>query len=208
MVIKGSSGLLYRISDLIMRLVYLNLLWTVFTLLGFIVFGFFPATTAMFAILKKWVAGDTEFSVFPVFWKTYKSEFQKVNGLGFVLLLFSIIFYVDFKIISSNELFNQSFISGSLIVLLFIFSVFCLYFFPVYVHFNLPFFQYFRVTFFMSFISPLRTLIMLAVTVGLLYLLMINPGYIPFFGVSAISFAMMWISNKVFLKFEQREQEV
>ncbi|WP_084028990.1 YesL family protein [Bacillus sp. J33] len=64
-----------------MRLVYLNLLWIAFSLLGIVLFGFFPATAAMFSVVRKWIMGETDVRVFKEFWQTYRKEFWKANRL-------------------------------------------------------------------------------------------------------------------------------
>lgn len=81
MELNGFVGVLYRTSEWIMRLVYLNLLWIAFSLLGIVLFGFFPATAAMFSVVRKWIMGETDVRVFKEFWQTYRKEFWKSNRL-------------------------------------------------------------------------------------------------------------------------------
>ncbi len=46
-------GGLYRICEWVMRLAYVNLLWIGIFWLGLVVFGFFPSSAAMFAVVRK-----------------------------------------------------------------------------------------------------------------------------------------------------------
>lgn len=62
----------YRFAVWITRFAYLNLLWIAFSLVGLGVVGFFPATAAMFAVVRKWVHGEKDIPVFQVFGKTIK----------------------------------------------------------------------------------------------------------------------------------------
>lgn len=78
----------YSISEWVLRFAYVNVLWISFNLLGLIVFGFFPATIAMFTVVRKWVLKETDISVFNTFWFAYKKEFFKGNFLGFIISLF------------------------------------------------------------------------------------------------------------------------
>lgn len=63
----GTVGGIYHISNWIMRLAYVNFLWILFTLAGFIVFGFFPATIATFAVVRKWIFDTTDIPIFTTF---------------------------------------------------------------------------------------------------------------------------------------------
>src|SRR5690625_1995366 len=68
----GLSGRLYRICEVITKFAYVNILWFVFTLLSLIIFGFMPATVALFSVTRKWVMGDMDVPVFSTFWGTYR----------------------------------------------------------------------------------------------------------------------------------------
>lgn len=58
MQLGSFSNVVYTICDWIARLAYINLLWILFTLSGFVVFGFFPATIAMLATLRQFIRGN------------------------------------------------------------------------------------------------------------------------------------------------------
>jgi len=45
------------------RLVWLNLWWTLFTLAGGVVLGFGPATVAAYGVARRWVRGESDLSV-------------------------------------------------------------------------------------------------------------------------------------------------
>ncbi len=69
----------YRICTWIMRMAYVNLLWVAFSLLGLGIFGFFPATAAMFVVIRKWLSSEQDIPVFKTFWNAFKTEFIKIN---------------------------------------------------------------------------------------------------------------------------------
>ena len=46
-----------------------------FTMLGIGVFGFMPATTALFSVTRKWIMGKTDIPIFKTFWQAYRGEF-------------------------------------------------------------------------------------------------------------------------------------
>jgi hypothetical protein len=68
---------IYRLSNLILRLVYINFLWILFSLLGLLIAGFFPSTVAMFTVVRIWVLGETDAAIFNMFWKTLNISFLK-----------------------------------------------------------------------------------------------------------------------------------
>ncbi len=72
----------YRFSDRFAKLVYVNILWIAFSLLGGVVLGFAPATMAMFAVTRNWTRGGEEWSLFRLFWRKYRQEFWSANAVG------------------------------------------------------------------------------------------------------------------------------
>ena len=66
-----TSGFIYNVLEWITRFAYLNLLWILFSLAGGVIFGFFPATIAMFAIAREWLKGNRNTN-FNTFWKHYR----------------------------------------------------------------------------------------------------------------------------------------
>ena len=70
-----SMGKIYSVCQWIYRLAYSNVLWLLFMTLGLFVFGAVPSTVAMFAIIRKWIKGETEFPVLSFFGKSIKKSF-------------------------------------------------------------------------------------------------------------------------------------
>ncbi len=81
---------LYAGCEAVVKIAWLNGLWLLFTLLGGVLFGWAPSTAAMCAVIRKWLMGQKDVLIFPLFLDTYKKEFLKVNaiGLAFSALLF------------------------------------------------------------------------------------------------------------------------
>ena len=95
MEMEGLTGRFLRICEVISRLAYANLLWILFTVLGLGIFGFMPATVALFTVTRKWVMGDRDIPVFKTFWNTYRKEFFKSTLFGVVLFAIGYIIYID-----------------------------------------------------------------------------------------------------------------
>src|SRR5690625_78727 len=132
----------YKFSVWITRFAYLNLLWILFTLLGFIVFGFMPATAAMFAVVRKWNMGEDDIPIFKTFWKAYREDFLKTNGLGLILFFIGYILIMEFKILRLQESVIYFIVSFSVLAILILYAIVLSYFFSIYVLFNLNIFYF------------------------------------------------------------------
>src|SRR5690625_3277783 len=85
----------YSITQWFVKIVHLNILWFLFTLMGLLIFGVFPATVAMFTIMRKWIMGEKHIHINKLFWTTYKSEFMKSNLIGVIFIVIGSILYLD-----------------------------------------------------------------------------------------------------------------
>lgn len=197
---------LYVVATWIYRLALVNLLWILFTLVGGIIIGVFPATIAMFSVARKWLMGETDVPVFRTFKQTYKSDFIKGNLLGYLALMLGAVFFFNIKFYQSFE--GISFLLNYVFVFLFLsFGSALLYLFPVFVHFKLSIFQYIKHAYMMILISPFWTLYLLVITFLLYYF---TTQFLPlfvFFGFSLQVVVIMWISLKIFHKIETKHNQ-
>lgn len=195
----------YRLSEWIMRFAYVNLLWVAFTLVGLVFFGFMPATTAMFAVVRKWVMGDKDIKIFTVFWKTYRKDFVKANVLGYLLFIIGYLLTIEFQILRAQSSVTYLIASYGVVALFILLFIIVMYFFPIFVHFNLKPLQYLKWPFVIGIIHPILT-IFLFVAVGLLYYVTFKtiPALLFFFGGSVTAFILMWGSYKTFPKYEKK----
>src|SRR5690625_6197507 len=141
-----SAGMekIYRLTDNIMKLGYINLLTLFFTIIGLVVFGFFPDLTATFGIFRKWLTGFSDIPVTKSYWAIYKKVFIRANIIGGALSFIGVLLYVNLSI---AEVINQKWVHLSYYpILLVIILLLCtsLYVFPVYLHFNITILQTFK----------------------------------------------------------------
>lgn len=202
---KGILGIIYLTMEWITRIAYLNILWVLFTVLGLIVTGFAPATTSMFTLTRKWLKGNTDDKILPIFWNTYKREFVKSNLLIWPLLIAGYILYIDYQYIMlvDGQLFFVLLVVFVNILILYLITI--LYIFPTYVHFKFKnIFQYYKNAFILGFSSPFITFSML-ISLFIIGLVMEKiPGLIPFFLVASSSLVLTWYANRSFIKAEKR----
>ncbi|MFB3171004.1 YesL family protein [Neobacillus sp. 179-C4.2 HS] len=204
---KGMLSGIYRVSEKVMMIAYTNILWILFSLLGFVLIGIMPATAAMFAVMRKLIMEEEEeVPIFNLFWNKYKQEFVKANLYGYLLLLVFAVFLLDIMLFQSLDGWLFTFLSILSAGLLLVFFAVVLYFIPLYVHYDLPFFQYIKTAFLLTFIHPIQTVIMIISGAVIGFILLLLPGSIFFFSGSLYCFIVTKTALKVFAHVEEQKE--
>lgn len=182
---------------MILKLFYLQILWLVFTLLGFVLFGLGPATYAMFAVIRQWVRGNSDLPIFKLFLNAFRSGFKESVSIGMIYLASGFILYVDLLYVQSQVL------RGLLIVISFIYLVSLVYIFPILVHYNWKS-KVLKLKCSLVFgVSYLQyTLLLFVALVAVYFVLFMYPGVMNLFGISIGSYMIMWTANQVFKRIE------
>ncbi|MCL7748470.1 YesL family protein [Halalkalibacter alkaliphilus] len=199
---EGVMWAIYRICNWIMKFAYVNLLWILFTIVGLIAFGFFPATIAMFSIIRKWIMKEVNIPVFKTFWLAFKTNFLKSNVLGLIIMFLGVILYIDLRIIDQLRggwlhIFYYLLLTVSLL-----YSLTLLYVIPVFIHYEMKLIQVLKVSFLLMILNPFSTVSMCAGVLAVLFLMNHIPGLIPFFSGSLLSFIIMFFAYHAFIKNE------
>lgn len=197
-----------NILEWISRLALLNILWIGFSLLGFIVLGFYPATVAMFAVVRRWAMGDFEAPVFSVFWSSYKSEFVKSNMFGAVISLIGIILFIDFLFLKQASSMVQNLLNVPFLIISLIFICSLLYVFPMYVHYNMKVLDVLKNAFFVMVMNPFKTLIMLISCVGLVILFSFAPPLMIVCSGNVLALVMSKPAMNAFNKVNKKHESV
>ncbi|MBM7599999.1 putative membrane protein YesL [Virgibacillus halotolerans] len=202
LALNGVLGWIYGLGNWLAKMMYLHILWTLFTIAGLGVFGILPATSAMFSVINKWFEDGFDAPIFKTFLTTYKKEFFKSNALGILLIGLGIFLYMDMGI---SKQFIQSFsIHIILLVVIFLYIITLLYFFSVFVRYDLTFFYYFKQSFLMALARPFETIAMLICMLILYYLFSYVPVLSVFVGSSLIAFPLAWFARSAFVKVEEK----
>jgi uncharacterized membrane protein YesL len=204
-------GLAYRIAEWIMLLAYVNLLWIFFTGCGLVIAGAFPATAGLFAVVRKWILQGTDLPVWKTFWRSYRKEFLKANLVGYLYLAAGWLIYIDLKFFQ-NDGGTIGLVLSYMFLLAFIFYIVMgLFLFPVFVHFDLKLLKYFKQTFFIVMLRPFEAIVAAAGMLGVYFVMIFVPGFIPFFSVSLAAFIAMKMAHraidKISLKVNPPDQE-
>lgn len=156
MQVSGVYGGFYRISIWITRFASVNLLWFLFTLpffffvynlllvqtvnemivTGFIVltlapFIFFPATTALFSVTRRWIMKE-DIRLISTFWKYYKQEYKMSMVGGIWISLICLLLGIDFYFYLQTS--QSDIFLAFLVIVTFLFSIVTIHFFSIIVH--------------------------------------------------------------------------
>ncbi|MGE8080804.1 YesL family protein [Peribacillus loiseleuriae] len=206
----GSTRLMnniYIVCDWIIRLLYLNLLWFFFTIAGLVIAGIFPATVAMFSILKGWLQEGKNERVFKSFWKVYKEEFGRANRLGIIVLIISIIFYTDW--LFTNQLSGTlgMITKGVLLGSGFVFGITLMYAIPVYLQVDGKAFNTIKLAFLIGITYPHYTFIMMISIASLMLISFLLPMAGFLFFASGLGCVLTFFSMHLIRKIEERTKK-
>ncbi len=165
----------YRFSDRFAKLVYLNVLWIGFSLMGGVVLGFAPATMAMFAICRNWARGDQEGPLVRIFWQKYRAEFWSANAVGGLWTIALAILALDRQAIVTHAhllpyLTETIFFAGIVLS-----AVGLLYTGPVFSYYQLASWAVIYYALAIGFTHPIRTIGMMAGIFGIVLLTKVFP---------------------------------
>ncbi|AOZ93978.1 YesL family protein [Paenibacillus crassostreae] len=235
MEFKGAMGGIYRITEWITRIAYTNILWLVTSIpflfvlllkfmlyqveatsndhvvlnwgLGILApFTLFPAISALFAVVRKWVMGDSEVPIFRTFFTGYKENYKQsmIGGIFYTLLF--VVMWVDFKVYMNFN--NLQLVGGVMLLLLIILFVSMFNFFSMVVHYHMGIFTIIKNAILLTVIRPFR---MIATVLGsgmLLYVATLYPVLIFFFIVSLIALWSFFNFYGSFLKMQEQAERL
>jgi uncharacterized membrane protein YesL len=228
---KGTMGGIYRLTEWITRIAYTNILWLICSspflfvllvkfmlfqteattndhvllnwVLGILApFTLFPAISALFAVVRKWVMGDTDVPIFKTFFKGYKENYKQSMIGGFFYTLLFVIMWVDYKVYMTLD--NLQLVGGVMLLLLVILFVSMFNFFSMVVHYHMGIFMILKNAVLLTVIRPFR---MVATVLGcglLLYIASLYPVLIFFFIITLIALWSFFNFYGSFLKMQEK----
>lgn len=231
MEFNGIMGGLYRISEWIMRLSVINILWVVCSipffylvlvaltvpeggaqmlpLMGILApFTLFPATAAMFTVARKWVSGDADVPLLKTFFRGYKENYLQAMLGGLLYLVFAIIIYTNYKFYLGQ--------TGSLRLLSILFLLFTILlagslfnFFSIMAHLHMKFFQLIKNSLLMTIGQPINTVVILILNLTILYVSFFKFTFlIPFFMGSLIAVVSFFMFYRSFNFLQMKQQQL
>lgn len=209
---RGLMGGLYKITEWISRIAVSNLLWllcsfpfffvaitkylllvtspeqtetmTLYVMMILAPVTLFPATSALFAVTRKWVMGEADVSVVKTFFKGYKDNYKQslVGGIFYTLLF--VIVIVDYKVYM-NQLGAQM-IGMAMLIFMLILIISMFNFFSMVTHYHMKTFQILKNSMLLTLIRPLRIL-STVICVGALGVITAKFPFLILFGFGSLS---------------------
>jgi len=123
---------IYRIIEIAANLVLLNLIWL---LLCLPVVTIFPATAAMFGVIREWIR-DIDNGTIEPFVRHLKANFAQSLWIGFLWTVAGVIILLDFYLISNADLWVKMPLFLALVLLTLCYALTSVYLFPVMVNYE------------------------------------------------------------------------
>ncbi|WP_433943698.1 YesL family protein [Paenibacillus sp. SN-8-1] len=233
---RGLMGGLYKITEWITRIAASNILWLICSIPFFFVVinkillfqtmpnqpetltywlmavlapvTLFPATSALFAVTRKWVMGEEDVSVWRTFFRGYKENYKQslIGGIFYTLLC--VIMIVDYKVYMNMDQFPGAKVIG-IVMLIFMFILFIslFNFFSMVVHYHMGIKQIIKNSVLLTMVRPLRMLstvicagVLVAITIKFLFLILVGLGslmaFVAFFNFYGTYTKMQEMADK------------
>lgn len=204
--VDGIFKWVYEIGNWLAKLMYVHLLWVLFTLLGLVIFGITPATAAMVSVIHKWFDQKEDFPIFKHFFSAYKDQFIKANGVGLLLIAVGAFLYVDIRI--SQQVIQSNYFHAFLLFICFLYFITLLYFFTIFTRYQLRFLYYFRQSFLIAIARPFETIAMIICLVLLSYVYAYLPVLIILMGSSLTLFPVVWFGYRACVQVEEKKEKL
>ncbi|MVO98523.1 YesL family protein [Paenibacillus lutrae] len=227
---RGLMGGFYRISEWVMRLSAINVLWiicsipffffaltglmsgdvnmliqSIFPMAAVAPFTLFPATAAMYTVARKWVTGDEDVPLFKTFFKGYKENFVQSLVGGILFVLIGILLFVSYRFYSNLDnmlvLLSYMFIAMGIVMAGALFNFFC-----IMTHLHMKTFQVVKNSFLLTIGNPVRSV---STIVGNLAILIVSYNFsflLVFFAGSIGAAFTFWQFNRSFDKIKQKQE--
>jgi uncharacterized membrane protein YesL len=160
----------YRSLDVFANLLLLNVLWLISCIP---LVTAFPATAAMFGVVREWIR-DGDYTVLGPFAKHFKANFAQSLLIGVLWLVFGLVLIADFLVIGGIQSELKLLLFGVQALVAFLFLSTSVYLFPLMVNYELGWRGLIRNAFLIA-VSQLGTtfaclMIVLLAVVAVLYL--------------------------------------
>lgn len=181
-------------------LAYLNILWIGFTLVGFIFFGFGPATIAVYKLIRKKLKQGDLSHVFKNFRTLFKEEFKQ-GGIYTALVFGAAAFlYIDFRLVAAlpQTTIIQILVIPALLILTALVIVVATFTVGYYAEYRGTIIEALKKGFWVTLISPISIIVILHAFLFQFLIMSYIPGLFLFFSVTFYAFITEWIMNKAF----------
>lgn len=148
-------------------------------------FTLFPATAALFSVVRKWVMGDTDVSVLKTYFKGYKENYKQsmVGGIFYTLLF--VVMIVDYTVYM-NQMKNLQVIGLVMLILLVLLFISLFNFFSMVSHYHMKTSLIIKNAILLTIIRPFRVISTVVGAVALIFITAKFPWLI-IFGIGSLT---------------------
>lgn len=232
MEMNGLMGGLYRICEWIMRFSVTNVLWvlcaspvfflalmmlvseTVDQVLSTLIliaiispFLLFPATSAMFAVARKWVMGDVDVPLIRTYFRSYKENYLQSMMGGLLYTLLGVLMVINYRFYLTQDNGFQ-FLSIVFIILSALIAVSLFHFFSIMTHLHMKVFQILKNALMITIGRPITTLLIAGTNLFIVYISFRYTFLIPFFMGALIAYMSFFHFYRMFTKVQEKQQEL
>lgn len=188
-------------TDWLLEILKLHFYWVVYLFRGGIILGIFPATAAMYAVIRHWQMKEQEPpSLADLYKQYYEENYWAANILGWMFCAVTSVIAANFYFLPYYPETLRLFMYPVIISFTFILLIGWLYMFPAVVHFTMPVASYFAVIIklgFTSFPGVIMQVFFLGIYLTAIYML---PALLILFGIVPLVFVQMAVTFNIFQK--------
>lgn len=188
-----SDNMFFRILDIFAHFVLLNTLWII---LCIPIITIFPATTALYSVVRKWVTEGTDAGAIQLFFTSFKENFKKSFTIGLFWLIAGFILYFDLSILLQIEFTGKLFVFILLVFSTILYVFISIYVFFVLVQYELSIIHTIKNALILSVSRLLHSLLFLVIIAGALIVTYYFKVFIMIFG-SMLAFVLYNIFHKL-----------
>ncbi|WP_077622335.1 YesL family protein [Sediminibacillus massiliensis] len=191
-------------ADWLWEMLILQFHWFFYVVKGAFLFGIFPATAALYAVIRHWLKnGGKEGEIQELYKKFYKENFRNANISGWLIVIAGVMVYLNWVSLAyiTNPVAKMA-LYGIIILFSVLILVIWLFLFPVLVHYQLSWLNYFILSLRLGFTYLPITLLQLFL-LGICAVLLLNfPAISVLFGLTIIALLQTFICNYVFYRMD------
>ena len=187
---------IYRTLEIFSNLVILNLLWILMCLP---IITIFPATIAMFGVIRQWIKKEDDRGLTRSFFLLFKQNFRQGLLVGAIILLFGTLVAVNFSLALQleNPLKMMYVVFLSFLSLLYTFT--CIYLFPLLVTYKDTWKNLLKNALLLSIIHlPITMICVITVIISTILIVFIPLTFIIVFSLTA--YVIYYLCSKSFEK--------
>ncbi|PGY15938.1 hypothetical protein COE25_01285 [Bacillus sp. AFS031507] len=200
-LMNGLNNRLFNTFNTVVDLFLLNLLWVITSLP---LITFFPATAAMFGVIRKRILQKETEGIWKGFFKIFKENFKQSFILSIFWGILALFLFFDYRLIHPGVSVVQLIFYIILIIGILLFSAISIYLFPIMVHFELSWNNVIRNAFFFSLMNPVLTILLLIIVgagTSLFYFYPVTIFIIGSFSAYAVYYlCQIWFNQLLIMK--------